>query len=970
MRFIIIVMCLYMTMALQGGEAMGKRPYELDWAGRYQDDHPPLVDFEDLEGWHVEVEDAVAKLERTDEQEIWDRYVGKLTYRCVGTDPVVTILPPQPIKIDHPFDAVTVWIYGNNWAWAPDPTTPQVDVIALFEDDEGKPFEVYMTRVRWKEWFLVHRRLTPELIERVRGGGRFLGFRITNGHNREDRSLYFDNLAVFVERFPPLKFKPRPKRGIEMFPGQSLGTNTGPGRLPFPTRKETILPPNGTENFSMRVSEDEGAFLLTYSGDDGELIYRIEPRTGTFSDISARWSDYPKPIRPCVNGGVYLVTEDGIVAPEKAEHLGSQVENDMMVSRWRLSAGDVLAEVTYRYRIRNKSLLIEVLAPGGNVGEVRFGAAEGLENPRLVTNPYYVYSPGRPAVVVFGPKDKPLFLTGAIDWYLSNASTVWAQNEISNGRVFYNGGTRYIPKTDGRRNGCYERFFITIAPRYEEVLPTIPNPTSPWKHVTGTHVWRAHGASDRERDKRYWERVHRYGMTEMVVTDHETMWRDGGESFTFRTKAAPGKGGDEGQYEYTRFMIDKLGFVYGPYNNFTDFAPVNEYWSVDHVSRTPDNQLQRAWARCYAPKPAWAVEMCERLAPIIQDKFRFNTAYCDVHTAVTPWGRVDYDCRVPGAGSFAAVFYSFGEIMLLQKKAWNGPVYSEGGHHFMYCGLTDGNYAQDQEYRIADNPWLVDFDLRRLHDLCCNFGMGNPGMFYVRRGPEEYGGIDAYVDRFLAATVAFGHPGFLVMTGGFDKALRSYYMIQQLASRYTQAGVSDIRYVDESGHLLDTTSAVATGVYRRSQVVVRYANGCIVAANGNKSERMRVEAFGRRLNLPPNGYAGWSEDGEIDVLSADVEGHRFDYAATPAYIYIDGRGRFVRMPKAAGNGIGICRILGEGKYEVILYDGAECGFAIEASDAIAIDYDRNPIGKADLRRLQGLTYVRPVKGAFSYILTK
>ena len=337
------------------------------------------------------------------------------------------------------------------------------------------------------------------------------------------------------------------------------------------------------------------------------------------------------------------------------------------------------------------------------------------------------------------------------------------------------------------------------------------------------------------------------------------------------------------QYEYTRFMIDKLGFVYGPYNNFTDFAPVNEYWDIDHVSRTPDNQLQRAWARCYAPKPAWAVEMCERLAPIIQDKFHFNTAYCDVHTAVTPWGRVDYDYRVPGAGTFTAVFYSFGEIMLLQKKAWGGPVYSEGNHHFMYCGLTDGNYAQDQDYRIADNPWLVDFDLRRLHDLCCNFGMGNPGMFYVRKGPEEYGGIDAYVDRFLAATVAFGHPGFLVMTGGFDKALRSYYMIQQLASRYTQASVEDIRYVDERGRLLDTTMAVATGAYKRSQVVVRYTNGCVVAANGNKTERMKVEAFGRKLDLPPNGYAGWSENGEVDVLSADTDGHRFDYAATPAY---------------------------------------------------------------------------------------
>ncbi|HEX29842.1 TPA: hypothetical protein ENG04_07145, partial [Candidatus Poribacteria bacterium] len=142
------------TLIRYGGEVVSKRPYELDWAGRYQDDHPPLVDFENLEGWHVKVKDAVAEFERSDEQQIWDSFVGKLTYRAVGADPEVIILPPHPIEIHRPFDAVTVWIYGNNWAWAPDPTTPQVNVIALFEDAEGKPFEVYMTRVRWKEWFL------------------------------------------------------------------------------------------------------------------------------------------------------------------------------------------------------------------------------------------------------------------------------------------------------------------------------------------------------------------------------------------------------------------------------------------------------------------------------------------------------------------------------------------------------------------------------------------------------------------------------------------------------------------------------------------------------------------------------------------------------------------------------------------------------------------------------------------------
>ena len=84
------------------------------------------------------------------------------------------------------------------------------------------------------------------------------------------------------------------------------------------------------------------------------------------------------------------------------------------------------------------------------------------------------------------------------------------------------------------------------------------------------------------------------------------------------------------------------------------------------------------------------------------------------------------------------------------------------------------------------NPWLVDFDLRKLHDLCCNFGIGTPDMFYAGSFPPQDTPEhrDATVDRFLAATVAFGHPGFLVFDGGVKHALRSYYMLQQLHSRY------------------------------------------------------------------------------------------------------------------------------------------------------------------------------------------
>ena len=44
---------ILMAIPSQAGESVGERPYEMVWANRNEDDHPPLIDFEDLTGWHL-----------------------------------------------------------------------------------------------------------------------------------------------------------------------------------------------------------------------------------------------------------------------------------------------------------------------------------------------------------------------------------------------------------------------------------------------------------------------------------------------------------------------------------------------------------------------------------------------------------------------------------------------------------------------------------------------------------------------------------------------------------------------------------------------------------------------------------------------------------------------------------------------------------------------------------------------------
>lgn len=984
-----IPLCLLMSADAFAEEMVGSRPYEMDWAERMEDDHPALIDFEDLEGWSVTCSDAEASFARTRRQQLWGRFVGTLTYRGTGPQPRVLIRLSQPITLPDDFDCINFWVYGNNWAWVPDPNTPPVEIAILFRTSAGREVRVPLGTVHWREWWLMHRKLPPDQAAELKSGATLAAIEVTRGRNSEDRELHFDNLSVYREELPPLSFEPRPRRNLTLPADQPVGTNTGPGTLPFPTREETLLPDNLTADFTVDLKQEGDAFLFVYQGSDGRLEYRYLPRTGTLSDISATWEPKqaeaaasPGPrfeFRPMVDGAVVFArdekgghapptVEEATDRPGPAALLSCERNGDSVTARWRKPCGEHEAVVEYAFRLWQKSLVVDVACRGGHVEQFRFGRAEGLPQPRLVTLPYLTCDEQRPAVVVAGTQDQPVFIFGIMDHYRSNASALWAANGVIREGVVYNGGSRYLPKTDGVRNDCFERLFLTVSSRFEEVLPNIPNPQSPWMHVAGERLWIAHGASDRAKDYALWKQLARYGMTKVVITDHETGWRDGGESFTFRTRAAPGKGGDEGQAEYAR-KVRALGFRYGIYNNYTDFAPVNEFWHEDMVTRLPDGNWQTAWPRCYNPKPARAVEFEARLAPIIQEKFQLDTAYCDVHTAVRPWSYVDYDARVPGAGTFAATFYAYGEIMLHQKRTWNGPVYSEGNNHWYYCGLTDGNYGQDQSARLSEQPWLVDFDLRKLHPLGCNFGMGNPEMFFGNVGLGKTAeDRETRLDRFLAATLAFGHTGFLVLHGGMPTAARSYFNLQQVHAAYAQAVAKDIRYADASGKLLDSSAALATGAFTRSQIRTVYSNGLTVTVNGHPDENWAVDG----MVLPPNGWLARSDDGELLAYSALLDGRRADYVDSPAYVYADGRGRFTRFPKAASDGQLIAHKREDGRFEVIPV--GECReFAIgldgRSADVTALDEEGTQIGSPEIRYSRGLVHVLPVPRAFSYVVS-
>ncbi|MDO4425672.1 MAG: hypothetical protein Q4D17_07925, partial [Planctomycetia bacterium] len=90
--------------------------------------------------------------------------------------------------------------------------------------------------------------------------------------------------------------------------------------------------------------------------------------------------------------------------------------------------------------------------------------------------------------------------------------------------------------------------------------------------------------------------------------------------------------------------------------------------------------------------------------------------------------------------------------------------------------------------------------------------------------------------------------------------------------------------------MAEVSEAISSGIIERSQVVVKYSDGTVICANGSMTEPMRANVDGHLIDLPPNGYSGWTADKNVFTFSGLRNGKRCDYAESPEYVFIDGRG--------------------------------------------------------------------------------
>ena len=839
--------------------------------------HPAQVTFDNISGWTATAYGEMAvRFVRSPEEPLFGKPTGKLTYSSSDGTGRIVLIPPRPIALPARWNAVQAWVFGNNWDWMPDPTTPQVEIVLLVRDRTGETHRLPTGRVNWKFWGLLHRTVPAapaadpgrsyqggDRNGRLDGPAAFVGLEIRNCGNKAPRTLYFDSVAFYTEALPRVAFAPQPP-------------------LPIPTRRDTIVPPP-LSPVRLIVRRTGRSFVFASSNAHGEVGYVYTPNTGTLDDLEVRCGR--SRFRPAVGCGPVWLVDGQAVEPDRRDVrrtlLSAVLAGDTLRTRWRWSLGPRSVEVVLSLRAVGRSLVHSWSCSRPEMAGLRLGRASGLAAGRYIPIPFYSLMGAGGAGAV---ADVDAFATHLPDWYATNAS--WFEGRAlleTPAEVAYAGSVTYRPLTDGMRVPLNERCVLTVSPRFEEVLPSIPNPPSPMTAVLRSHMYTHLGGTAPNRFETWLARFREYkayGIDNLIVTQHEDSWTEGGDvgqgpqEYTMTAEGPPDAGGDAGIRRYYTAMR-ALGYRVGPYNNYCDYSPLGKSWDEAYVTRTPENEWQRAWPPTFSIKPSKAVEMSALYGPRQVAKFGVNATYCDVHTAVAPWVYVDYQAGLPGAGKLRTTFEAYARILAMQRRTYGTPCFSEGSHHAFYAGLIDGSYGQMGLPDPPKQPLLLDFDLLRLHPQGADLSML----------PGEAWSAGLY--HTMATTIAYGHAGYFPVSDPAD-SLRYYHLMGALQRRMIQEPVVDIGYWDGS-RFQQVSEALITGANERGTVRVRYRNGLTVWVNRSDAEKWEVPA-GQGIVLTPSSWAATGPDGFLTYCT-EAEGRRIGFVRDDALRFADGGGK-------------------------------------------------------------------------------
>ena len=673
-------------------------------------------------------------------------------------------------------------------------------------------------------------------------------------------------------------------------------TTEAPMTLPAPYGETPSMLPFTEEEVTNSIEKDGMSFILEARSLSAVVRYIYTPIEGNLSDIEVEINNADA-IKLAEEGGITVIMEgkEWAASDEEIERhfVSSEQVGNAIEARWQFRRGSELADFLIRLRIEGKSLIIEFEGGAGKVAGIDLGYVSGAIHPHLIRVPYLSLGDNQPVIL----STSGVFISSFLDWFYSRASSMHGVASDEDRGMHLNGGCRYRLNSNGRRAILRERWVLTVSRRFEEVLPTHPevNDHQPTP-VSPELVWcrLPEMAAGEEAYIEAYEQLRMFrqaGLDDLFILHPETTWHDGtGGVPTLDTVGAESKGGDDALHEYLDAVKD-LGYGYGLYASLRDITPHDAAWSSDRVALGDDGEFEVTGPGRYLLKPSCTAEIAAGSIQRLVDDYGAGAIFLGDHVATPPWDRVDCDAQIPEPASFVATLRSE-QALLASISANSGvPVVGDGGSHWLYNGLLSGCVAAMRGDRPADQPLLVDFALRQLRNGHINAGLGTPEEFFGTEIPEEErDSRSSWFDRYLAATLAFGHAGLLpdLEEWGLPAVAKTYYLLRKLQPHYLGVPVESIHY-QRGGNLLETTEALVANAHELSQVRIIYKSGLQVHVNGSRDEDWTIEVDEEtHYRLPPGSFLARGP-GDLLVYSADTGSGRIDYAACDEYIYCDTR---------------------------------------------------------------------------------
>jgi len=640
--------------------------------------------------------------------------------------------------------------------------------------------------------------------------------------------------------------------------------------LPLTAHRSDSVCPSVLRPTKLSVSKEGDLYVFRCRGDQ-VIEYRFDPRQSLLTGVAVLVDGTPLDPSPFFGGPrVYL---DGREFSTPTKSLGTELTEAQLAGQ----------KLTCAYRYTNPetgstATLTAILWPEGkSLGmEVR-GEPDRFSG--FTAKPYG----GREVPTPFAVGGPPVWRREGV--YVSTVADVMASDASGVGRD----GVTYTPLTNSKRNAMRDRFYLTVAGRYEETLSNLTHQPSPsladLAHRVVLDGWNGPFADD----EKWLQDMAAYSVTGFLMIKH--VWQRDGYDQTYPNvmPANAAQGGDKALRSLS-LAAQKLGHRFCVHENFYDYYPNAEAFRQEDCALDTQGKTIPGWdngtVRAVILKPSKLMDYAHEFTPEVKRRYECDAAYHDI----MPTWHVDFDANAPHAGKVRVTHEQTRALCDFDRRLFGGPVVFEAADPTL-AGVYDGgsNHGVD----TYTTPVAVAYELLKVHPRMSNHGFG----YYERWLPWGYGpGWGTYVmtdrelDKYRAYQVAFGRTGFVgqQLMKHPHGVVREYHLMQAFARAYAGKLVQHLQYrVD--GQWVDAGTAARYGQF--DALHVEYEGGQHVyvnlAAAPVQVDRHQLPQYGV-LTFGPRAEA-WTarRDSQVcdfakydDVTYADARSHVWQLPAT------------------------------------------------------------------------------------------